>query len=75
MQMGFNAERKGCLAPFCSGGLQLTSLVESMNAAVARDLADLLNGAGTTSQVAHGALRHAMSEFPPQEGTMNGLVV
>ena len=75
MQMRFSAERKSCLAPFCPGGLQLISLVGSMNAAVARDLADLPNGAGTASQVARDSLRHAMSELPPHEDTMNELVV
>ena len=66
MQMRFSVERKSCLAPFCNGGLQHTSLLESMNAAVAGDLADLLNGAETASQVARDSRRHTMSELPPK---------
>ena len=61
LHVRLSVERESCLASFAVGGLQLTSVVESAVAAVARDLVDLLNGTEQASVVAWDFLRHAMA--------------
>ena len=56
--------RANCLALVSVGGLQLTSLVESTVAAVARDSIVAMNGDSAMSTVARRVLRQAMNERP-----------
>ena len=52
----------------------MTSIVESMVTAVARDLTNLLNGKNTSSTLARDALKHAMHSSHLTDGILKGTV-
>ena len=68
------SERIGLLARQQVGGAQLPSVVESMVAAVMRDVLALINGTSPASQIARDTLRQAMVMAPCLSADHTGVV-
>ena len=69
-----SAGRASIYAPHSVGGLQFSSLVESMVSPVAKELTNLLNGEGISSDLARDSLRFALEAEVVTIPILNGLV-